>query len=113
MPVLGPGSKESRIAEAVRRGPGGEHTLVVGHPFVDIWQAVKPARVGLSEWPTIPRTIEWKYGVCQALRWPHRDQTDIARAWQRIRSSVRDWTDLEPELIGRVEELIDFVTQPV
>jgi len=26
---------------------------------------------------------------------------------------VRDWTDLEPELIGRVEELIDFVTQPV
>lgn len=110
---LVPGSKESRIAEAVRRGPGGEHTLVVGHPYVDIWQAVKPARVGLSEWPTIPRTIEWKYGVCQALGWPHRDQTDIARAWQRIRSSVRDWTDLEPELIGRVEELIDFVTQPV
>ena len=110
---LVPGSKESRIAEAVRRGRGGEHTLVVGHPFVDIWQAVKPARVGLSEWPTIPRTIEWKYGVCQALRWPHRDQTDIARAWQLIRSSVRDWTDLEPELIGRVEELIDFVTQPV
>ncbi len=110
---LVPGSKESRIAEAVRRGPGGEHTLVVGPPYVDIWQAVKPARVGLSEWPTIPRTIEWKYGVCQALGWPHRDQTDIAKAWQRIRSSVRDWTDLEPELIGRVEELIDFVTQPV
>jgi hypothetical protein len=110
---LVPGSKESRIAEAVRRGPGGEHTLVVGHPYVDIWQAVKPARVGLSEWPTVPRTIEWKYGVCQALGWPHRDQTDIARAWQRIRGSVRDWTDLEPELIGRVEELIDFVTQPV
>jgi hypothetical protein len=43
---------------------------------------------------------------------PHRTQADIARAWQRIRGSVRDWTDLEPELIGRVEELIDFVTQP-
>ena len=110
---LVPGSKESRIAEAVRRGPGGEHTLVVGHPYVDIWQAVKPARVGLSEWPTVPRTIEWKHGTCAALGWPHRDQADIARAWQRIRDSVRDWTDLEPELIGRVEELIDFVTQPV
>ena len=106
------GSKESRIAEAVRHGPGGEHTLVVGHPYVDIWQAVKPARVGLAAWPTVPRTIEWKHGICAALGWPHRDQTDIAKAWSLIRGSVRDWTDLEPELIGRVEELIDFVTQP-
>ncbi|MCW1959647.1 MAG: 50S ribosomal protein L36 [Mycobacterium sp.] len=104
------GSKEARIAEAVRRGPGGEHTLVVGHPFVDIWQAVKPARVGLSAWPTIPRSVEWKVGICQSLGLPHRTQADIAAAWQRIRGSVRDWTDLEPELIGRVEELIDFVT---
>ena len=38
-----PGSKESRIAEAVSaRWPGA--VLVLGHPFVDIWQAVKPAR---------------------------------------------------------------------
>lgn len=106
------GSKEARIAEAVRRGPGGENTLVVGHPYVDIWQAVKPGRVGLKAWPSVPRTVEWKHGICEALGWPHRDQADIARAWQRIRSSVRDWTDLEPELIGRVEELMDFVTQP-
>jgi hypothetical protein len=109
---LVPGSKEERIAEEVRRGPGGAHTLVVGHPYVDIWQAVKPARVGLKEWPTIPRSIEWKHGICDALGWPHRDQADIARAWQTIRSRVRDWTDLEPALIGRVEELIDFVTAP-
>lgn len=107
---LVPGSKEARIAEAVRRGPGGRHTLVVGHPFVDIWQAVKPARVGLTDWPSVPRTIDWKAGICQALGLPHRDQADIAAAWRRIRGSVRDWTDLEPELIGRVEELIDFVT---
>jgi len=110
---LVPGSKEARIAEAVRQGPGGVHTLVVGHPYVDVWQAVKPARVGLAAWPTVPRDIEWKHGICAALGWPHRNQTDIAKAWARIRGSVRDWTDLEPELIGRVEELIDFVTQPV
>lgn len=106
------GSKEARIADAVRRGPGGEHTLVVGHPYVDIWQAVKPARVGLSAWPQVPRNIEWKHGICAALGWPHAGQADIAEAWRRIRGRVRDWTDLEPALIGRVEELIDFVTQP-
>ncbi|MCV7193586.1 DUF3097 domain-containing protein [Mycolicibacterium brumae] len=104
------GSKESRIAAAVARGPGGPNTLVVGHPFIDIWAAVKPARVGLKAWPDIPRGTDWKKGVCAHLGWPHRDQTDIANAWQRIRSQVRDWNDLEPALIGRVEELIDFVT---
>ncbi len=106
------GSKEARIADAVRRGPGGSNTLVVGHPYVDIWQAVKPQRLGLAAWPTVPRHIEWKHGVCEALGWPHANQADVANAWRRIRSKVRDWNDLEPALIGRVEELIDFVTQP-
>ncbi|MGI9123530.1 MAG: DUF3097 domain-containing protein [Mycobacterium sp.] len=107
------GSKEARIAEAVRRGPGGDHTLVVGHPYVDIWQAVKPQRLGLDAWPQVPRQVEWKRGVCQALGLPHNGQADIARAWRHIRSRVRDWNDLEPALISRVEELIDFVTAPV
>ncbi len=106
------GSKEARIAEEVRRGPGGDHTLVVGHPFIDIWQAVKPARIGVAAWPTVPKGRDWKHGVCEGLGWKHRDQADIAIAWQRILGRVRDWNDLEPELIGRVEELIDFVTQP-
>lgn len=107
---LVPGSKETRIAEAVRRGSGGPSTLVVGHPYVDIWQAVKPQRLGLDRWPVVPRGVDWKHGVCDALGWPHTGQADIAAAWQRIRSLVRDWNDLEPALIGRVEELIDFVT---
>ena len=106
------GSKEARIADAVRRGPGGPHTLVVGHPYVDIWQAVKPQRLGLEAWPTVPRHVEWKHGACEALGLRHANQADIARAWRRIRSRVRDWNDLEPALISRVEELIDFVTQP-
>jgi hypothetical protein len=106
------GSKETRIADAVRDGPGGPDTLVVGHPYVDIWQAVKPQRLGLKAWPTVPRHIEWKRGVCQALGLPHANQADIAAAWRHIRSRVRDWNDLEPALIGKVEELIDFVTQP-
>lgn len=107
------GSKESRIAEAVARGPYGAHVLVVGHPFVDVWQAVKPARVGLAEWPEIPRSIEWKHGICEAFGWPHDEQADIARAWQRILSRVRTFADLEPVLLGRVEQLIDFVTEPI
>jgi hypothetical protein len=106
------GSKETRIAEAVRRGAGGADTLVVGHPFIDIWQAVKPARLGLKAWPVVPRGTDWKHGICDALGWPHAKQADVADAWRRIRASVRDWNDLEPALIGRVEELIDFVTTP-
>lgn len=104
------GSKESRIADAVARGPHRANVLVVGHPFVDIWQSVKPGRLGLTEWPQIPRTIEWKHGMCDALGWPHAEQADIARAWQRILGQVRNFTDLEPALLGQVEHLIDFVT---
>jgi hypothetical protein len=106
------GSKESRIADEVRRSPVGSHVLVVGHPFVDVWQAVKPDRIGLAEWPEIPRSVEWKKGVCRHLGWPHDTQADIARAWQQILSRVRSYDDLEPALLGRVEELIDFVTAP-
>jgi hypothetical protein len=54
--------------------------------------------------------VEWKVGVCQHLGWPHADQADIARAWQQILSRVGSYVDCEAELLGRVEELIDFVT---
>lgn len=104
------GSKESRIADAIVRGPHGAHVRIVGHPFIDVWQAVKPDRLGLSAWPTIPRSIEWKKGICQHMGWPHRDQADVARAWKFILSKVNSYDDLEPALLGRVEELIDFVT---
>jgi hypothetical protein len=105
---LVPGSKESRIAAQVQ----GEHVLVVGHPYIDVWQAVRPERLGIRAWPEIPRGVEWKHGVCEALGWPHEEQADIAAAWQRILGSVRSYTDLEPALLARVEQLIDFVTAP-
>jgi Protein of unknown function (DUF3097) len=107
------GSKESRIAAAVAKGPAGRHVLVVGHPFIDVWAAVKPDRVGIEAWPSIPRDVEWKKGVCQRLGWPHRNQADIARAWKHILGKVSSFADLEPTLLGRVEELIDFVTGPL
>lgn len=104
------GSKESRIADAVARGPHRAHVLVVGHPYIDVWEAVKPARLGIRAWPVIPRGTEWKHGVCEALGWPHDSQADIARAWQHILSKVSGFGDLEPAFLGRVEQLIDFVT---
>ena len=109
---LVPGSKESRIAAGIGAGPHGRHVRIVGHPFVDVWQCVTPRALGIAAWPEIPRGIEWKKGVCQAFGWPASDQADIARAWQRILGRVHSFRDLEPALLGRVEELIDFVTTP-
>ena len=86
--------------------------LVVGHPFIDIWAAVKPARLGLERWPDVPPGQPWKEGVLARIGWPARTSTDVAAAWRRILRSVSSYADLEPELLGRVEELIDFVTGP-
>jgi hypothetical protein len=104
------GSKESRIAEAVARGPHGAHVRIVGHPFVDVWQCVTPQALGISRWPEIPRGTDWKTGICRAFGWPAETQADTARAWQHILGKVHSYRDLEPALLGRVEELIDFVT---
>ena len=103
------GSKESRIAAAAARE--GD-VLVVGHPFIDIWAAVKPAAVGIRAWPDVPRGESWKEGVLARIGWPNSTPQDVALAWRRILRSVTRYTDLEPELLGRVEELIDFVTAP-
>lgn len=109
---LVPGSKETVIAQtALRAAPRGT-VLVLGHPYVDVWQAVRPERLGLTAWPVIERGTEWKHGILRELGWPAEDQADVARAWQRILRSVDSYADLEPSLLGRVEELIDFVTAP-
>jgi DUF3097, C-terminal domain/DUF3097, N-terminal domain len=103
------GSKESRIAAAAGRDL---HVLIVGHPYIDVWAAVKPARLGLAAWPDVPRGQPWKEGVLCRIGWPASTPQDVAAAWRRILRAVTSYADLEPELLGRVEELIDFVTAP-
>ena len=97
-----PGSKEARLADAVRH----PHVLVTGTPYVDVWQAVRPAAVGIDAWPVIPKGQDWKTGVCAALG------VDDPRAmWRRILGSVHDWKQLEQPFVAAVEQLIDFVTE--
>ncbi|MDK1474355.1 DUF3097 domain-containing protein [Streptomyces sp. 549] len=99
---LVPGSKESRVAASV----GDPHVLIVGHPYIDVWEAVKPASVGIPAWPRVPRGEDWKTGVCRRLGWPE----NTGAAWQRILRSVHSYRDLQPDLLGPVEQLIDHVT---
>jgi hypothetical protein len=111
---LVPGSKETRIVAKLMASPGmRKHVLVVGHPYVDVWQAIKPATLGIPAWPVIPRSMEWKLGILQAFGWPHTTAEDIGLGWQRLLSRVHSYSDLEPSLLGRVEEVIDFLTAPV
>jgi hypothetical protein len=100
---LVPGSKESRLVAAVT----SPYVLVTGHPYVDVWQAVKPARLGIGAWPVVPPGRPWKEGVCAAL-----GVAEPADMWRLILSRVRDFHDVETPLIGAVERLIDFVTEP-
>ncbi|WP_040632901.1 DUF3097 domain-containing protein [Mobilicoccus pelagius] len=108
---LVPGTKEYRIVEEARRVRRyAQHVCIVGHPYVDVWESVRPERLGWERWPTIPRGTSWKHGILAELGWPHETQADVARGWKRILGTVRSYADLQPELLGRVEELIDFVT---
>ncbi|HJE51694.1 MAG TPA: DUF3097 domain-containing protein [Tessaracoccus flavescens] len=108
---LVPGSKESRIAAKVYEAGYRDTVLIEGHEFIDIWQAVRPQRIGRKAWPTVPRDVDFKKGTLKALGLPHEDQADIARGWKAILARVESWKDLEPQLNTKVEMLIDFVTQ--
>ncbi len=103
---LVPNSKEQRIADEVLRA-FPQHVLILGHPYVDVWQAVRPATLQITAWPVIARGEDWKTGICRALDW----NEDTSATWRSILAKVTSYADLEPSLLGRVEELIDFVTQ--
>jgi hypothetical protein len=95
------GSKESRIVAGI----SSPDVLVAGHPYVDVWQAVKPARLGLPAWPQVPPGQPWKEGVCAAL-----GVAEPAELWRRILATVRGYRDVETPLVHAMEQLIDFVT---
>ncbi|MFD1376156.1 DUF3097 domain-containing protein [Micrococcus antarcticus] len=105
------GSKESRIVAEAMKVPGAaQNVLILGHPYVDVWQAIKPATLGIKAWPVIPKGTDWKTGVLRAFGWPHSTAEDIGIGWQRLLSRVQHYGQLEPQLLGRIEELIDFLT---
>ena len=99
------GSKETRISDDLRRAGFASHVLVTGHPYVDVWQAVKPTAIGIQAWPDVPRGVDWKGGVCAAL-----GVTDPREMWRRVLAGVNTFADVEVPLLRAVEELIDFVT---
>ncbi|HIW96572.1 MAG TPA: DUF3097 domain-containing protein [Candidatus Corynebacterium gallistercoris] len=109
----GPGKKVGVLADhliegtkemALTRGLG-PHVMVTGHPYVDIWEAVKPASVGIRAWPKVPMGQDWKTGVCRQLGWGTPQD-----GWRKVYGSVKNFRDLDATLIGAVERLIDFVT---
>ena len=95
------GSKEQRLTSSI----DSPHVLVTGHPFVDVWEGIRPKVLGLDAWPAVPKGQPWKEGMCRALG------TDLAGFWPRLRNSVTTFADLRPELVGAVERLIDFVAE--
>ncbi|MDJ0497519.1 MAG: DUF3097 family protein [Acidimicrobiia bacterium] len=96
------GSKESRIAAGV----SDNNVLICGHPYVDVWQAIKPQTIGIEMWPRVPRGTPWKEGVVTALGSQH----DPGEFWHQILDRVSSYRDVETPLVNSVEQLIDFVT---
>ncbi|MBF4553613.1 DUF3097 domain-containing protein [Corynebacterium suicordis] len=96
------GTKEARMTQNL-----GPHVMVTGHPYVDIWEAVKPSSVKIPAWPQVLRGEDWKTGVCDRLGWGSPQD-----GWRRVYRSVNSFRDLDSTLIGAVERLIDFVTVP-
>ncbi|MFD4292467.1 DUF3097 domain-containing protein [Rhodococcus sp. NPDC058505] len=94
------GSKETALTRGL-----GPHVMVTGHPYIDVWEAVRPKAVGITGWPTIPRGEDWKTGVCRELGWGTPQD-----GWRRVYGAVSSFRDLEAPLIGAVERLVDFVT---
>jgi hypothetical protein len=98
---LVPGSKEARLAAGISH----PDVLVRGHPYVDIWEGIRPQVVGLEAWPRVPRGADWKTGIGRALGF----DGDPGQLWRRLLGQVSSYRDLEPAVVGAVEELIDFV----
>ena len=85
------------IADAVRaRVPGVELTF-----------KSDPRRQAiLDSWPQVPRSeLPWKHALCRELG------VDVTTFWPRLRNAVKSYADLDPVLVGAVEQMIDFVSE--
>ena len=90
------------MAAAVRH----PDVLVRGTPYVDVWQAVRAKAAGIDAWPVVPPGRPWKEGVIAALG----VTATSGEFWRTLLGRVHTFADLDPTLVGAVEELIDFVT---
>ena len=97
------GTKEQRAARQIDH----PDVLITGHPYVDVWAAIRPSAVGIEAWPDVPMGESWKEGVCRRL-----GVDEPGRFWKRALGAVNSYRDLEAPLVGAVEQLIDFVTEP-
>lgn len=99
-----PDTKEWRLAATIDE----PHVLITGHPYVDVWQAIKPEVIGIDAWPIVPKGTDWKTGICEGIGFGGTP----AELWPKLLGRVGSYRDLEPGLVGSVEALIDFVAPP-
>ena len=59
--------------------------------------------------PDVPMGEPWKEGVLARLG---RRGQHPGEFWKELLARVRTCADLQPPLVGAVEQLIDFVTEP-
>ncbi len=88
------GTKETRIAAEVNH----PDVLITGHPFVDVWQCIKPSVIGVERWPVIEMGTDWKTGVCAELG----IDAEPGVVWKQLLSNVNGYADLEHSFVPRV-----------
>ncbi len=98
------GTKEYRVATTIDH----PDVLITGHPYVDVWAAIRPSVIGIEAWPEVPMGESWKEGIIRRLGVTE----EPGRFWKQVLSRVSTYRDLEAPLVGAVEQLIDFVTEP-
>ena len=79
--------------------------LVTGHPYVDVWQAVKPAALGIRGLAGGAAGAAVEGG---RLRGPRGGRAGRHVAAHPV--PVDSFADVETPLINAMERLIDFVT---
>ncbi len=108
---LVPGSKESRIADAIARGAARRSRPDRGSSARRRSGSASPrARWASTRGRRCRAASTSRSAPAARFGWPSETPADLARAWQRILGRVSSYRDLDPALLGRVEELIDFVT---